>query len=169
VRLLDKIDDPTDPQTRDEWWTDIREEMRSHARALGCNSVIGYMESTSISDNVLLLNATGAFQTVLFFHYASFHAGTAADIETANLNDSSPAPNLQRSASVNTLPEDGPEQTEQEAREPSAETSCSILHMPRTSVGPTVDDAESFSCQICNRPDANVPDFLFATSILFYD
>jgi hypothetical protein len=34
--------------------------MRSHARSLGCNSVIGYVESTSICDNVLLLSAIGS-------------------------------------------------------------------------------------------------------------
>ena len=60
VRLLDKIDDPTDPQTRDEWWTDIREEIRSHARSLGCNAVVGYIESTSIWENICLLSASGS-------------------------------------------------------------------------------------------------------------
>lgn len=34
-------------------------EIRSHARALGCNVVLGYSESTTISDEVCVLSATG--------------------------------------------------------------------------------------------------------------
>ena len=37
-----------DPETRDAWWTELRTEIRSHARALGCHAVIGYCELTSI-------------------------------------------------------------------------------------------------------------------------
>ena len=40
---------PSDePETRDAWWQEVRNEVRSHTRAMGCNSVIGYTESTSI-------------------------------------------------------------------------------------------------------------------------
>lgn len=37
-----------EPETRDAWWSEVRTEIRSHARAMGCNAVIGYYESTSI-------------------------------------------------------------------------------------------------------------------------
>jgi hypothetical protein len=33
--------------------------MRSHARAMGCNAVVGYSESTSICDELCLLSALG--------------------------------------------------------------------------------------------------------------
>jgi len=40
---------PSDePETRDAWWLEVRNEVRSHMRAMGCNAVIGYSESTSI-------------------------------------------------------------------------------------------------------------------------
>lgn len=48
VKLLDKIKDPEEPETRDVWWQEVRNEVRSHALAMGCNAVIGYSESTSI-------------------------------------------------------------------------------------------------------------------------
>ena len=48
VKLLDKIKDPDEPETRDMWWLEVRNEVRSHALAMGCNAVIGYSESTSI-------------------------------------------------------------------------------------------------------------------------
>ena len=37
-----------EPETRDAWWTELRKEIRSHIRALGCNVVLGYMETTNI-------------------------------------------------------------------------------------------------------------------------
>ena len=30
------------------WWKEVRTEVRSHARALGCHSVLAYQETTSI-------------------------------------------------------------------------------------------------------------------------
>ena len=37
-----------EPETRDAWWMEIRTEIRSHMRAMGCHAVIGYSEHTSI-------------------------------------------------------------------------------------------------------------------------
>ena len=37
-----------EPETRDSWWREIRTEIRSHAKALGCHAVVGYSESTTI-------------------------------------------------------------------------------------------------------------------------
>ncbi|XP_058814774.1 C2 domain-containing protein 5 isoform X7 [Topomyia yanbarensis] len=49
VKLLARVPNPDDPETRDMWWNELRMEIRSHARAIGCNMVLGYMESTTIS------------------------------------------------------------------------------------------------------------------------
>jgi hypothetical protein len=59
VKLLERITNLEEPETRDAWWTEIRMEVRSHARALGCNVVLGYSESTSICDDVCVLSASG--------------------------------------------------------------------------------------------------------------
>ncbi|KAM6419277.1 C2 domain-containing protein 5 isoform 10-T10 [Pluvialis apricaria] len=70
VKLLDRIHNPAfvgimgntrsyklldwnsfnsdEPETRDAWWAEIRQEIKSHAKALGCHAVVGYSESTSI-------------------------------------------------------------------------------------------------------------------------
>jgi len=64
VKLLHKIENPDDPDTRDAWWNEIRDEIRSHASSLGHTAVIGYNETTSISDNLCLLSATGTAATV---------------------------------------------------------------------------------------------------------
>ncbi|KAL3842209.1 hypothetical protein ACJMK2_020248 [Sinanodonta woodiana] len=59
VKLLDKIHNPEEPETRDAWWTEIRTEVRSHARAMGCHAVIGYTERTSICEEVIILSGMG--------------------------------------------------------------------------------------------------------------
>ncbi|CAH1785770.1 unnamed protein product [Owenia fusiformis] len=59
VKLLDRIHNPDEPETRDAWWTEIRTEIRSHARAVGCHSVVGYSEQTSICDEIIILSASG--------------------------------------------------------------------------------------------------------------
>lgn len=48
VKLLEKVPNQEEPETRDSWWMELRMEIRSHARALGCNVVLGYTEITSI-------------------------------------------------------------------------------------------------------------------------
>ncbi|GAB1291419.1 C2 domain-containing protein 5 [Apodemus speciosus] len=52
VKLLDRIHNPDEPETRDAWWAEIRQEIKSHAKALGCHAVVGYSESTSICEEV---------------------------------------------------------------------------------------------------------------------
>uniref|UniRef100_A0A4W3K676 C2 calcium dependent domain containing 5 n=1 Tax=Callorhinchus milii TaxID=7868 RepID=A0A4W3K676_CALMI len=59
VKLLDRIHNPDEPETRDAWWAEIRQEIKSHAKALGCHAVIGYSESTSICEEVCILSASG--------------------------------------------------------------------------------------------------------------
>ncbi|KAM9502771.1 C2 domain-containing protein 5-like isoform 22-T22 [Salvelinus alpinus] len=59
VKLLDRIHNPDEPETRDAWWEEIRQEIKSHAKALGCHAVVGYSESTSICEEVCILSASG--------------------------------------------------------------------------------------------------------------
>ncbi|XP_071520255.1 C2 domain-containing protein 5 isoform X1 [Panulirus ornatus] len=68
VKLLDRPHTPEEVETRDNWWTQLRMEIRSHARALACNVVLGYEEFTTISDEVCVLNATGT-AAVISLHY----------------------------------------------------------------------------------------------------
>ncbi|XP_078409745.1 C2 domain-containing protein 5 isoform X6 [Cetorhinus maximus] len=59
VKLLDRIHNPDEPETRDAWWAEIRQEIKSHGKALGCHAVVGYSESTSICEEVCILSASG--------------------------------------------------------------------------------------------------------------
>ncbi|KFB42167.1 AGAP001475-PA-like protein [Anopheles sinensis] len=59
VKLLERVPNPNEPETRDSWWNEIRTEVRSHARSLGCNVILGYVEQTTIDDDICVLYATG--------------------------------------------------------------------------------------------------------------
>jgi len=54
----------SDQETRDGWWQELRDEIRSHANTLGCSHVIGYAEASTIHDDVCVLSLTGTAATV---------------------------------------------------------------------------------------------------------
>lgn len=59
VKLLDHIINDEESETRDIWWTEIRKEIRSHAKALNCNTILGYTETSKVLDDVCVLSACG--------------------------------------------------------------------------------------------------------------
>lgn len=59
ARSVKLIDGAADVATRTAWWTELRTELRSHARALKCNSVITYSEDASICEDVCILSVSG--------------------------------------------------------------------------------------------------------------
>uniref|UniRef100_T1HPR1 C2 domain-containing protein n=1 Tax=Rhodnius prolixus TaxID=13249 RepID=T1HPR1_RHOPR len=64
VKLL--ISDFEGTETRDSWWTELRLEIRSHARALSCNAVIAYSEQTTVCEDVCILSASGTAAIINF-------------------------------------------------------------------------------------------------------
>ena len=62
-----KIIENTDKETRALWWMELREELKTHAKSLGCNSLVGYSEQLSIEDDVALFHCT-ATAVVLNFN-----------------------------------------------------------------------------------------------------
>lgn len=48
VKRLEIISNVDEPESRDTWWSELRMEIRSHARSLNCNAVLGYSESSSL-------------------------------------------------------------------------------------------------------------------------
>ncbi|KAF9918664.1 hypothetical protein BX616_006910 [Lobosporangium transversale] len=54
-----KLIENDDVETRDAWWNELRDEIKSHARVLGCSHVIGYQEAATINDELIVLSAVG--------------------------------------------------------------------------------------------------------------
>jgi hypothetical protein len=70
VKLLEKAAEKDDMETRDSWFNELRMEVRGHAKSLGCNVILGYSESASVSDDVTVLSASGT-AAVINLQYAS--------------------------------------------------------------------------------------------------
>lgn len=54
----------SDQEQRDSWWKELRDEIRSHAKILCCTHVVGYLEASTIHDDVAVLSITGTACTV---------------------------------------------------------------------------------------------------------
>mmetsp|Transcript_20579 Transcript_20579/g.31165 ORF Transcript_20579/g.31165 Transcript_20579/m.31165 type:complete len:1455 (-) Transcript_20579:42-4406(-) len=54
----------SDQETRDGWWAELRDEIRSHAKILCCSHIVGYLEASTIHDDVCVLSVTGTAATV---------------------------------------------------------------------------------------------------------
>jgi uncharacterized protein YbjQ (UPF0145 family) len=62
IKLLDEKEaakEGNNAQLRDEWWAELRSEIKSHARALHCSCIIGYREHVTIIEDVCVLTAYG--------------------------------------------------------------------------------------------------------------
>ncbi|KAL5264704.1 hypothetical protein ACHWQZ_G005697 [Mnemiopsis leidyi] len=60
VRLLDKLESMSEESdTRDKLWLELRKEVRTHMKTLGCTAVIGYSEQSTICDKLCVLSAIG--------------------------------------------------------------------------------------------------------------
>lgn len=70
VKLLEKATEKDDMETRDSWFNELRMEIRSHAKSVGCNVILGYSEAASVTDDVTVLSATGT-AAVINLQYAS--------------------------------------------------------------------------------------------------
>ncbi|XP_059582570.1 C2 domain-containing protein 5 isoform X13 [Alligator mississippiensis] len=88
VKLLDRIHNPDEPETRDAWWAEIRQEIKSHAKALGCHAVVGYSESTSICEEVCILSASG---TAAVLNPRFLQDGTMEGCLDQRIEETSPA------------------------------------------------------------------------------
>ncbi|KAJ3249125.1 hypothetical protein HDU78_007087 [Chytriomyces hyalinus] len=57
VKLLDNSSDSK--EIRDIWWQELRDEVKSHARALKCPLIVGYRESVAICEELVVLYCYG--------------------------------------------------------------------------------------------------------------
>jgi len=59
ARAVKVFSSRTTQDSREAWWTELREELLSHANALGGDTIAGYREHISIYDGVAMLSAMG--------------------------------------------------------------------------------------------------------------
>ncbi|CAE1268186.1 C2 domain-containing protein 5 [Acanthosepion pharaonis] len=159
VKLLDKIHNPEEPETRDAWWIEIRTEIRSHCRAMGCHAVIGYSEETSICDEVIILSAIGTAAVVNSNLDVLLPIGTHKEIPQptqVQVGDRVPVEKEKLFVDVNLA-----NQLAQNSIEDGyTPVNCAVCHIPYKSV--TMPFKVTLgTCAICHKQP--VPDVLFTT------
>ncbi|CAG2224987.1 C2 domain-containing protein 5 [Mytilus edulis] len=163
VKLLDKIHNPEEPETRDVWWLEIRTEIRSHMRAMGCHAVLGYTEQTSICDEIIVLSASGTAARVQV---------TSDPIPSVKSSTQPLVPSMDRLqldkdrekrlfVDVNLANQVSQNRLSYEQGDEASPTfQCSLCHIPYKSTSLPFPVNLS-SCAICRKK--KVPDVLFTT------
>jgi hypothetical protein len=59
VRASANRNQKMEQQHWDRWWSEIRHEIRNHARSLNCQFVIGYSETVTLNEDMAILTASG--------------------------------------------------------------------------------------------------------------
>ncbi|XP_053999142.1 C2 domain-containing protein 5 isoform X3 [Hylaeus anthracinus] len=178
VKLLERISNLEEPESRDAWWKEVRMEVRSHARALACNVVIGYKEETSICDDVCVLNAYGTAAVINLYNsnqepdnvfIGKGQSGSIVNpVETEReKTQQKPIPvkaeksETEASAPVSTHQTGKVRHTsESKDHEVQFQSKCSLCHLPYNEVSVPFRVNVS-KCAICKR--ARVPDVMFTT------
>jgi hypothetical protein len=133
VKLLNSMSSEDESNTRDKWWIEIRNEIRSHMKSLNCQVVLGYSETNSICEDVCVLSAMG----------------TAALVDEKFFIDTKLMPSYEYSMDYAT-----------HLVNPSMSTNCHICHIPYSDADLPFPVTLS-QCKTCGS--FNVPDVIFST------
>ncbi|KAI5729779.1 hypothetical protein M8J76_006565 [Diaphorina citri] len=166
VKLLERMTNLEEPESRDAWWTELRLEVRSHSRALACNVVLGYSEHTAICDDVCVLSASGTAAVVNVCLGSSMNSATTEITEkftklgqNGNLSES-PQGNLTEHKIESVKPpalvrtRDTPERLEMPV------LPCRFCHVPYNEASVPFK-VNLLKCAVCKK--GKVPDLIFAT------
>lgn len=183
VKLLDHIINDEESETRDIWWTEIRKEIRSHAKALNCNTILGYSETSKVLGDVCILSASGTAAILRptdlrdtitdGVGYDDAHSQPRPQLHTLKVPRLSPSPKnssmygnqeqLANESSCNSPI--GPEQATSETPKPTRtnDIDCSFCHTPLVCAQSIHSSASNQlpDCTICKS--SKVPDVLLMT------
>ncbi|XP_060837127.1 C2 domain-containing protein 5 isoform X4 [Rhopalosiphum padi] len=126
VKLLERMSNMEEPESRDSWWSELRLEMRSHARALSCNVILGYSEHTSICDDVCVLSAMGTAAVVNLMpsvNPGGYFSGIYPNVPLADI----PEPLISSTYSCNSRTH---KHSSSNSHEKLDSLPCSICHIP---------------------------------------
>lgn len=95
IKLIVKGNKSESRSLRDKWWTELREEIKSNARLLKCQYILGYREKANVKDGLVLLTATGtavkasikSSSSNNYPNESNTSSGGSADIEYHHFNN----------------------------------------------------------------------------------
>jgi len=135
--------------TRDGWWAETRQEVRSHARCLGCNFVVGYSEDAVIWEDVIVLCASGTAVVADMGQILDLDGGGGSALF---------GPPFVHSGSAHSPTRGGGKRGDNGSNEASAD--CSLLHVNPSEHGLPYA-CKTSRCGVCKK--GAVPDVVFST------
>lgn len=172
VKVLARVPNPDDPETRDSWWNELRMEIRSHARAIGCNMVLGYSETTTISEDVCVLSAIGTAAVINLQQTDTIPSSSdGQDFDKEPLSDLNTSAKCTESSDIRKsleldvdietrAPHSDASENSTRTVPPQGMTNCSMCHIPYTQSSIPFR-VNMMKCAICRN--GNVPDVLLCT------
>ncbi|KAL3290348.1 hypothetical protein HHI36_023691 [Cryptolaemus montrouzieri] len=157
VKLLERISNFEEPETRDTWWSELRMEIRSHARALNCNAVLGYTETSSICEDVCILSSSGT-AAVIGFPYGNEVVDTMNASVTKDSSQHEQS-EIDKEKSQKDMNLKNQMDTEQDNSFIASNSSCKICHLPYN--GNMQIRSSTLKCALCRN--AKVPEVLITT------
>ncbi|XP_060536956.1 C2 domain-containing protein 5 isoform X2 [Cylas formicarius] len=153
VKLLERITNVEEPESRDSWWSELRMEIRSHARTLNCNAVLGYTESASICEDVCVLSACGTAALIDF--------NNCSGSDDDNLSNAHLLHRSLKEVSDKEKCSNGFQKSIHDSPDHVGSTSmCAITHLPYDEKTVPVN-AKVLKCPMCFK--SKVPEVLIAT------
>uniref|UniRef100_A0A1Q3G2Q2 Putative ca2+-dependent phospholipid-binding protein n=1 Tax=Culex tarsalis TaxID=7177 RepID=A0A1Q3G2Q2_CULTA len=170
VKVLARVPND-DPETRDSWWNELRMEIRSHARAIGCNMVLGYSETTTISEDVCVLSAIGTAAVINLQQIDTVPCSSdGPDFEKEPSADTSvkctESSDVRKSMELDVVdietraPQSDASDYSNRTVPPQGMLNCSMCHIPYTQSSIPFR-VNMMKCAICRN--GNVPDVLLCT------
>ncbi|CAG9855251.1 unnamed protein product [Phyllotreta striolata] len=162
VKRLETIRNIEEPESRDTWWSELRMEIRSHARSLNCNAVLGYSESASINDDICILSAYGT-AVVINFHKneEDDYSGLVKQNVASNLSDVANVLVEQKQIDKDKHKNESSKNFDSpEHGNNHLNCNCSIAHLPYEGGNKSLKATLS-KCMLCRK--GKVPEVLIAT------
>lgn len=151
-----------DAELRQEWFDEMRQEIREHARLLRCNVVYGYSEQVTAYDDLYLVMAHGTAARCDFSQLVPSHVTDTKTDEQSNSEDAS-----DDDSSIHSRAERRKlrRQRRREKRQSAylKHQDCSACHLPYKRARSPFPGAFSW-CRLCQR--RHVPEVIFSTADL---
>ena len=149
-----------DQSTRDSWWLELRDEIKSHAAALNCSSVLGYTEIATIFEDICVLTAYGTAANCGRLRTCGLEnlevPNVATRLENADVNENkTDAPTL-----VSNYSNTNPKHKNKNANKRRRLIGCSACHIPYSKEKAPFK-MNLVPCEICKK--RYVPEILLTT------
>jgi hypothetical protein len=159
VKLLSATTSEDELESRDKWWNEIRNEIRSQLASLNCHVVLGYSESKSICEDICVLSAAGTAAIVdeSYFAHLNEQSNQSPPAEHSNYIDTNNplfTNNSSTSSSFNRC------NLNNSSKSFPNNKSCKLVHIPYSESDMPFPVALT-NCAVCGQ--GLVPDIIFTS------